>query len=107
MPWPLYPREKGHDTHWIGSWMGPSAGLDVRTDKSCPPGNRTLVISPVANYYTLITILIELFQLSLKAFIKIGRSNKRPKIFKLNTRFVNASMSAVFHPMGIGVLFWW
>jgi hypothetical protein len=27
-PRPLYPRESVPDTHWIGGWVGPRAGLD-------------------------------------------------------------------------------
>jgi hypothetical protein len=27
-PRPLYPRERTPDTHWIGGWVDPRAGLD-------------------------------------------------------------------------------
>jgi hypothetical protein len=27
-PWPLYPREKSHATHCVGSWVGPKACLN-------------------------------------------------------------------------------
>jgi len=41
MPWPLHPAEKAPGTHWIGSWVGPRAGLDVMTKKSSPlPGTK-------------------------------------------------------------------
>jgi hypothetical protein len=26
---PLYPWERAVNTHWIGDWVGPRAGLDV------------------------------------------------------------------------------
>jgi hypothetical protein len=28
-PQPLYPRKRAIGTHWIGSWVGPRAGLDA------------------------------------------------------------------------------
>jgi hypothetical protein len=27
-PRPLYPAEKAPNTHWVGNWVGPGAGLD-------------------------------------------------------------------------------
>jgi hypothetical protein len=39
-PWPLYPRERAPDAHWIGGWLGPRTGLDdVESRKVLPlPG---------------------------------------------------------------------
>jgi hypothetical protein len=46
----LYPRERAPGTHWIGSWVGPRAGLEAAEYiKSLPPiGNRTPVVHPIA-----------------------------------------------------------
>jgi hypothetical protein len=37
-------------THWMGGWVGPKAGLDAveKIKKSCPAGNRTLIVQVVA-----------------------------------------------------------
>jgi hypothetical protein len=39
-PRPLYPRERASDTHWIGSWVDPKAGLDDVEKRKflTPPG---------------------------------------------------------------------
>jgi hypothetical protein len=36
------PRERAPDTHWIGGWVGPTAGLDAmaKTKNSIPPPPR-------------------------------------------------------------------
>jgi hypothetical protein len=39
MSWPLYPQERP-DTHYMGSWVGPRAGLDG-CRKSCPHQDST------------------------------------------------------------------
>jgi len=33
---PLYPRERTRGTHWIGGWVGPSAGLDTVVKRKIP-----------------------------------------------------------------------
>jgi hypothetical protein len=33
MPRPLYPRGKSPGTHWIGGWVDPRAGLDMKRRK--------------------------------------------------------------------------
>jgi hypothetical protein len=37
-PETIYTREKSTSTHWIGGWVGPSAGLDaaVKRENTCP-----------------------------------------------------------------------
>jgi hypothetical protein len=35
-PPPLYPRERTPDTHWIGDWVGPRAGLDAVAKRKIP-----------------------------------------------------------------------
>jgi len=38
------------DSHWIGDWTGPRAGLDTVVNEKIPvpTGNRTLVVQPIA-----------------------------------------------------------
>jgi hypothetical protein len=36
MPQPLYPRERTPGMHWIGGWVGPRAGTDVRVRRKIP-----------------------------------------------------------------------
>jgi hypothetical protein len=51
---PLYPRGKSFGTHWIGGWMGPTAGLDAmekswpcrKWDPGRPVGKGRLTTSP-------------------------------------------------------------
>jgi hypothetical protein len=35
-PRPLYPRKRAPDTYWIGSWVGPRAGLDAVVKRKVP-----------------------------------------------------------------------
>jgi hypothetical protein len=39
----------GSDTHWIGDWVSPRAGLDAvkRRNIPAPAGNRTPVVQPI------------------------------------------------------------
>jgi len=51
--WLLYPREKAPGTHWIGSWVGPTAILDAVVMRKIPSpcwesNPRTLIIQPRA-----------------------------------------------------------
>jgi hypothetical protein len=53
--WPASrPWETALGTHWIGSWVGPRAGLDAeeRRKSLVPSGNRTLAVWPAASHYT-------------------------------------------------------
>jgi hypothetical protein len=47
-------RERGTDTHWIGGWVGPRAGLDevVKDKFPAPTGTRTSIIQTVAQRCT-------------------------------------------------------
>jgi hypothetical protein len=40
-------------THWIGGWVGPTAGLDAMEKEKylTPAGNRTTAVQPVARRY--------------------------------------------------------
>jgi hypothetical protein len=49
-PRPLYPRERS-DTHSIGGWVGPRAGLDG-AENLAPPGFDPRTAQPVASRYT-------------------------------------------------------
>jgi hypothetical protein len=53
-PGRVIPEEISHGTHWIGSSVGLTAGLDTveREKKTCLPGNRTQVVQPIARRYT-------------------------------------------------------
>jgi hypothetical protein len=54
-PQPLYPRGKNPFTHWIGSWVGPRAGLDEVQNKkflTLPEHEPLPVVQPVASRYT-------------------------------------------------------
>jgi hypothetical protein len=48
----LPPGVRDPDTHWIGIWLGPRAGLDAVAKRKYPiiarAGNRALVVQPVA-----------------------------------------------------------
>jgi hypothetical protein len=48
------PTERAPDTHWIGGWVGPRAGLDTvsRERFPAPSGNLTPIIQPVDIRYT-------------------------------------------------------
>jgi len=48
---PFYPRE-GPDTHCIGGWVGPRAGLDVLGKSRLPPVFDTRTAQPVVSRYT-------------------------------------------------------
>jgi hypothetical protein len=55
VPAAFTPGERARGTHWIGSWVGPRAGLDVEKRKFLTlPGLefRPLVVQPVASRYT-------------------------------------------------------
>jgi hypothetical protein len=54
-PGHLTPGEITLDTHWIGGWVGPRAGLDaVGVQRNfCVAGNRTPVVQPVVRRYVL------------------------------------------------------
>jgi hypothetical protein len=39
-PRPLYLRERAPDTHWIGGWVGPRAGLDMVSKRKIPSPRR-------------------------------------------------------------------
>jgi hypothetical protein len=43
MPRPLYLGQKAPDTHWIGGWVGPRAGLDDVEKILDPTETRTLI----------------------------------------------------------------
>jgi hypothetical protein len=51
-------REKAPDTHWIGGWMGPTAGLDevLKRKNSCSQWE----MNPGCSAHSLVTILTEL-----------------------------------------------
>jgi hypothetical protein len=46
--------ERTPDTHWIGAWVGPRAGLDsgVEEESSAPVGDQTPIVQPVLRHYT-------------------------------------------------------
>jgi hypothetical protein len=51
------PRERSPDTHWIGGWMSPRAGLDAVETRKIPSPRRDLIpdhpiVQPVASHYT-------------------------------------------------------
>jgi hypothetical protein len=51
------PRERAPGTHWIGSWVGPRAGLDAMEKRKIPSHRResnlrTPIVQPVASLYT-------------------------------------------------------
>ena len=50
-PRPLYPRE-GPGSHCIGSWVGPSAGLDGHGKSWPPPGFDLRTVQPLASRCT-------------------------------------------------------
>ena len=50
-PAALYPQE-GPGTHFIGSWVGPKAGLNRCGKISPPPGFDPWTVQPVASRYT-------------------------------------------------------
>jgi hypothetical protein len=57
MPRLLYPRERSHDTHWIGGWVGPRAVLDAVVKRKIPSprresNTRIPIVQPVAQRYT-------------------------------------------------------
>jgi hypothetical protein len=56
LPGRLTAEERAPGTHWIGSWVGPRAGLDAVTKIRSPfpasAGNRTPGIQSVASHYT-------------------------------------------------------
>jgi hypothetical protein len=43
-------RERGPGTHWIGGWVGPTAGLDAGEEKNSQrlPGLEPPIIQPVS-----------------------------------------------------------
>jgi hypothetical protein len=55
-PCPLYPGERAPDTHWIGGWVDPTAGLDdLEKRKFLTLLGLELqpsVIQPIASHYT-------------------------------------------------------
>jgi hypothetical protein len=54
-PAALYSMERIPDTHWIGYWVGPRAGLDAKAGRksfSPPAGDRTPVVQSVVSHYT-------------------------------------------------------
>jgi hypothetical protein len=55
-PRPLYPWRKSHGTHWIGGWVGLTAGLDTMEKRKIPSPHRqsnplTAIVQPVASRY--------------------------------------------------------
>jgi len=50
-PWPLYPLERP-DTHCIGGWVGPRAGLDGCGKSRPPSGFDPRTLQPVTSRYT-------------------------------------------------------
>jgi hypothetical protein len=59
----LYPRGKRPDTHWIGDWVVPGAGLDVMEKRkiACPCRESNmpteLALNKNRNYFVLLLIL--------------------------------------------------
>jgi hypothetical protein len=56
-PGRLTSRERAPGTHWIGSWVGPTAVLDVVVNRKIPSprresNSRTPIVQPVAQRYT-------------------------------------------------------
>jgi hypothetical protein len=53
------PRERAPDTHCIGGWVGPRAGLDTVVKTSQPlPGLEPPIIHPLAQRHIIIIIII-------------------------------------------------
>jgi hypothetical protein len=59
----LYAPERAPGTHWIGGWVGPTAGLDAEAKKIffAPAGNR-IPVSNIAYYYLLTNIIFPTYQ---------------------------------------------
>jgi hypothetical protein len=53
------PSGKNDDTHWIGGWVGPGAGLDIwRREKSFAPAGMMMVMILIRITTTTITIFV-------------------------------------------------
>jgi hypothetical protein len=63
-PRPLYLRERGPGTHWIGGWVGPRAILDAVVKRKIPTPRResnpkTPIVQPVAQRHTELSRLLK------------------------------------------------
>jgi len=54
--------ERAPDTHLIGGWAGPRAGLDTESKRKIPTpaGNRTPIFHPISIIIIIIIIIIQL-----------------------------------------------
>jgi hypothetical protein len=57
VPAAYHPGKEAPGTHWIGSWVGPRAGLDAVVKRKIPSSwqeskHRTPIVQPVASHYT-------------------------------------------------------
>jgi hypothetical protein len=52
-PAALYTQERIPDIHWMGDWVGLSAGLDTNEKSLASAGDRTPVVQFVVRHYSL------------------------------------------------------
>jgi hypothetical protein len=82
------PRERAPSTHWIGGWVDSRAVLDAVVKRKIPTlrrdsNNRTPIVQPVAQRYTMFTLNLSVFETYLYHFW--NRKRKSQFLCFLNT----------------------